>query len=421
MSRARRLLSSALATALAAIIIGVTAAAGGGPSIATLTWNPMLGTTSGPLANDAVWAIAVDGNDVYVGGKFTDFAGIPAADRIVKWNGTDQRWEALELDGSSNGSITAGTVYDIDVDDGVLYVGGNITVDTGAVDCNNLVTFTLATSTWAGFGTCPDSQIIDPSTPVYTVEKIPSGRLYVGGNFEDANGDSTFDYGIYGTLAAGNWTWSGLGDDGAGGPALNQFVSNVVVHPDGGVLLTGDFGLAGGVVGANSNVRFDTALDPNFVPQDTPAVTFYGAYNTGTQLFASGWEGAYLYLGANSWRQLCDTELGAGGTTWGALSLVSADVLLVGGNTLYACDISDGGSATEVPSAGTVRALASYRGATIVGGTSTVGTAGDYIALLGEVLPYTNSDSRQTTDAIILLVTLTAFTALAGTQLLRRA
>jgi hypothetical protein len=421
MSRARRLLSSALATALAAVIIGVTAAAGGGPSIATLTWNPMLGTTSGPLANDAVWAIAVDGNDVYVGGKFTDFAGIPAADRIVKWNGTDQRWEALELDGSSNGSITAGTVYDIDIDDGVLYVGGNITVDTGAADCNNLATFTLATSTWAGFGTCPGSQVIDPSTPVYTVEKIPGGRLYVGGNFTDANGDSAFDYGIYGTLDAGTWTWSGMGDDGAGGPALSNFVSNVVAHPDGGVLVTGDFGLAGGVTGANSNVRFDTSLTPNFVAQDTPAVTFYGALNTGTQLFASGWEGAYLYLGANSWRSLCDTELGAGGTTWGALALASTDVLLVGGTTLYACDISDGGSATEVPSAGTVRALASYRGATIVGGSSTVGTAGDYIALLGEVLPYTDTDGRQTTDAFILLVTLTAFTALAGTQLLRRA
>jgi hypothetical protein len=421
MSRARRLVNIALATTLAVATIGVTAAAGGGPSIDSLTWNPMLGTTSGPLANDAVWAVAVDGDDIYVGGKFTDFAGIPAADRIAKWNGATQAWEALESDGASDGSITAGTVYDIEIDAGVVYVGGNITVDTGAADCNNLVTFTLATAEWAGFGTCPGSQIIDPSTPVYTVEKISGGRLYVGGNFTDANGDSTFDYGIYGTLAAGNWTWSGFGDDGSGGPAFNHFVSNIAVHPDGGVLVAGDFGLAGGVTGANSNVRFDTSLTPNFVAQDTPAVTFYGALNTGTQLFASGWEGAYLYLGSNSWRSLCETELGAGGTTWGTLALVSPGVLLVGGSTLYACDISDGGSATEIPSGGTVRALTSYRGATIVGGSSPIGTDGDYIALLGEVLPYTDNDSRQATDLMILLTSLAAFTALAGTQLLRRA
>jgi hypothetical protein len=36
-------------------------------------------------------------------------------------------------------------------------------------------------------------------------------------------------------------------------------------------------------------------------------------------------------------------------------------------------------------------------------------------------LPSTNNGSRQATDAIVLLITLTAFTALAGTQLLRRA
>jgi hypothetical protein len=44
----------------------------------------------------------------------------------------------------------------------------------------------------------------------------------------------------------------------------------------------------------------------------------------------------------------------------------------------------------------------------------------DYIAVLGDVLPLTNGNSRQATDMVILLATLTALTALAGTQLLRR-
>jgi hypothetical protein len=144
-------------------------------------------------------------------------------------------------------------------------------------------------------------------------------------------------------------------------------------------------------------------------------VTFYGALNTGTELYASGWEGAYLRTGGNSWRALCTTELGTPTATWGSLATTSSGLLLVGGNGLYACDTTDGGSATLVPNGGTVRALASYRGATVVGG----GT--DYIAVLGDVLPATNGNSRQATDMVILLATLTALTALAGTQLLRRA
>jgi hypothetical protein len=418
MKRARQL----VATALAAAALVVTAAPGGPPSIADLNWNPIFGTTSAPLANGAVWAITVDGDDVYVGGAFTDFAGIAAADRIAKWNGATQAWVALAADGVTDGPIISGTVYNIAVDAGVVYVGGSYTVDTGANDCNNLATFTASTSTWSGFGTCPGSQLIDTSKTVYTVEKIPGGPLYVGGNFLDANGDTNFDYGIYGTYSGSAWTWSGLGDDGAGGPALGGFVSNVVAHPDGGVLVVGNFGSVGGVTGANSLARFDSTQTPNWFAQDTPAVSLYGALNTGTELFASGWEGAYLRTGGNSWRALCTTELGTASATWGSLATTSSGLLLVGGNGLYACDTTAGGSATLVPNGGTVRALAAYGGGTIVGASTVTGGGTDYIAVLGDVvLPSTNNNSRQATDTIVLLITLTAFTALAGTQLLRRA
>jgi hypothetical protein len=264
--------------------------------------------------------------------------------------------------------------------------------------------------------------LIDTSKTVYTVEKIPGGPLYVGGNFLNANGDSSFDFGIYGTYTGSAWSWSGLGDNGAGGPALSDFVSNVVAHPAGGVLVVGNFGSAGGVTGANSLARFDSTQTPNWFAQDTPAVSLYGALNTGTELFASGWEGAYLRTGGNSWRALCTTELGTASATWGSLATTSSGLLLVGGNGLYACDTTDGGSATLVPNGGTVRALASYGGGTIVGASSVTGGGTDYIAVLGDVvLPSTNTNSRQATDTIVLLITLTAFTALAGTQLLRRA
>ncbi len=98
--RARQL----VATVLAAVAFVVTAAPSSPPSIDDLTWNPIFGTTSAPLANGAVWAITVDGDDVYVGGGFTDFAGIAAADRSAKWDAASQAWEALAPAGATDGS-----------------------------------------------------------------------------------------------------------------------------------------------------------------------------------------------------------------------------------------------------------------------------------------------------------------------------
>jgi hypothetical protein len=412
-----------LVAALAAATLAITAApaAPEGPDLNGYDWLPIYGTGEAALSNGNIFAIKSVGADLFLGGDFTDFAGIAAADRIAKWDAASQAWEALAPAGATDGLITAGTIYNIAVDAGVVYVGGKYTVDTGAVDCDNLSTFTTATNTWSGFGTCPSNQLIVPTKTVYTVEKIPGGPLYVGGNFLNADGDGNFDFGIYGTYSGSAWSWSGLGDNGAGGPALSDFVSNVVAHPAGGVLVVGNFGSAGGVTGANSLSRFDDTQTPNWYAQDTPAVSFYGALNTGTELYASGWQGAYLRTGGNSWRALCTTELGTATATWGSLATTSSGLLLVGGNGLYACDTTDGGSATLVPNGGTVRALASYRGATIVGASTILAGGTDYMAVLGDVLPSTNGNSRQATDMVILLATLTALTALAGTQLLRRA
>jgi hypothetical protein len=74
-----------------------------------------------------------------------------------------------------------------------------------------------------------------------------------------------------------------------------------------------------------------------------------------------------------------------------------------------------------------VVASAIYRGELIVVGDTRVGFlagAGDSIARLAAPvadLPPTNRDTRGGADAALLLITLTALTALAGIQLLRRA
>ena len=451
MKRARQLVTTLLA---AAATLAVTAApVGTPPSVDDLAWSPMVGTVSSPLANSTVWSITVVGDDVYVGGAFTDFAGIAAADRIAKWNGSTNTWEALAPAGATDGAITAGTVYTIAVSGDVVYVGGRYTVDTGAVDCNNLTYFTISTQTWAGFGECPDAQLIpvNPTNSVYNIYADESGgSLYVGGKFASVNGDPLIAYAMVGqwsacvgsvfttcgasvpevtvcggvsvscAVAVPN-VWSPLGDNGSGGTALSDFVSTFAAHPDGGILVAGNFGAAGGVTGANSNARYDATLTPAWYAQDTPSVTMYGALRSGSDLYVSGWEGAHLRTAGNTWRSLCSTQLGVASATYGSMAVTSSGLLLVGGNNLYACDTAVGGQATQISNATGVRTMANYRGAILVGGTGLLGTGGDYIAVLGTILPSTNNNSRQATDTIVLLITLTAFTALAGTQLLRRA
>ncbi|MBK8821792.1 MAG: hypothetical protein IPN58_04025 [Anaerolineales bacterium] len=82
-----------------------------------------LGAGNGPIQN-IVYAIAVSGSDVYVGGSFYNVNNNEAADAIVKWDGTT--WSALGNNGMGDGAI-GGTVSAIAVDafTGDIYAGGD--------------------------------------------------------------------------------------------------------------------------------------------------------------------------------------------------------------------------------------------------------------------------------------------------------
>lgn len=74
--------------------------------------------------NYAVNAVAISGTDVYVGGFFTDVAGMATADYVAKWDGST--WSALgdngvgSADGALNGVVSALAISGSD-----LFVAGS--------------------------------------------------------------------------------------------------------------------------------------------------------------------------------------------------------------------------------------------------------------------------------------------------------
>jgi hypothetical protein len=101
------------------------------PCDGTKNWLP-LGTGINNGTNGEVWALAVIGSDLYVGGNFTAAGGI-TVNHIAKWNGSS--WSALISSNNANGingMVTALAVIGTD-----LYAGGWFTI-AGGVPAENI-------------------------------------------------------------------------------------------------------------------------------------------------------------------------------------------------------------------------------------------------------------------------------------------
>ena len=463
-----------LVAALAAATLVVTAApampaavapAPAGPDLSEYSWKPIYGATSAALSNGNILVIESVGDDLILGGDFTDFAGINAADRLVRWDGSEQEWQAIGSVGEGDGAITAGSVKAIEVSGSTIYIGGDFTVtDYLGSPRANLAWYTLPDPTftgywdyaWRGFDgdTGLGSDVIDNGSVNTIFADERSGVLYVGGQFSNGYALPNADHLILGTynacltvlgacsatlphvsacggvsisctISAPN-VWSAASDDGAGGPALTSFVSSIYAHPDGGVIVSGDFGGAGGVTGANSVAHFVGPYEsPAWIAQSgVPSVSMYPTDALDTALYVAGWEGAYRRTSGSTWEEICPSTLHIAGEQWMGLAVMSNSLVFVGSDSgLFACNPTTGG-ATQVLDSGQVLRLGIHNGELIVTSGSSIGglgDAGNYVARYSADLPPTNRDADRNTNTTLLLIALAALTALAGTQLRRRA
>jgi len=143
-----------------------------------------LGSGSNAGTNSVVYALTVyddgSGPALYAGGFF-DRAGGLIAYRIAKW-GVERGWSSLS--GGLNNSVYALTVFD----DGAgeqLYVGGLFTEADGSVPANRIAKWNG--TTWSALDEHGLNNVVGSLVGTQEVSAVGPG-LYVGGNFTSAGG-----------------------------------------------------------------------------------------------------------------------------------------------------------------------------------------------------------------------------------------
>jgi hypothetical protein len=182
------------------------------------TWST-LGTGSSNGVGNTVYALAVVGNEVYVGGFFTSAGGV-SANRVARFNTQTNTWSSLGT-GSSNG-VSGGAspyVFALAVVGNEVVVGGFFT-SAGGVSANNVARFNTQTNTWSSLGTGSSNGVNGRVNALAVV----GNEVYVGGNFTSAGGVSANYVARFNTQTN---TWSTLGTGSSNG--VNNYVNALAV------------------------------------------------------------------------------------------------------------------------------------------------------------------------------------------------
>jgi len=196
---------------------------------AALGWNTVGGAVPGMPngVNNPVYALAISGTDVYVGGAFTEAGGV-AANYVAKWNGT--AWSSLGT-GAANG--VSSIVDALAVSGPDLYVGGRFT-QAGGIAANYVAKWNG--TSWSSLGTGAANGV---NNWVWALA-VSGPDVYVGGGFRQAGG-------VAANLVA-KWngtTWSSLGTGTANG--VTGINVNALAVSGTDVYVGGSFTQAGGI------------------------------------------------------------------------------------------------------------------------------------------------------------------------------
>ena len=270
------------------------------PTFSDADWYSM-GQSPGISNRGAVYALAVIGTDLYVGGSFASAGGV-TVNNIAKWNGSV--WSAM-------GTGTDSSVYALAASGTDLYAGGEFTLAGGAV------AYRIAKwngTAWSGLGVGMDDSIYALAT---------SGTdLYAAGSFTTAGGASAS------RIAKWNGsTWTALGT------GVNQTVYALGVSGTN-LYAAGDNVTTAGGVAVNRVAKWNGISWSALGSGITSGILVRALAVSGTEVYVGGYFSAG---GANvvKWN----------GSAWSDLGSLGHDVyaLSVSGGNLYAGGSFGGG------------------------------------------------------------------------------
>jgi hypothetical protein len=171
---------------------GLFTTAGGNSATNVAKWDGSAWSALGSgVAGTGVNALAVLGSDLYVGGSFT-LAGGSSAKYVAKWNGSG--WSAL-------GSGMDGVVWALAVSGSDLYVGGEFT-RAGTTPAYRVAKW--SGSAWSALGSGVNGTL--PLNVRVSALALSGSDLYVGGSFTSAGGNGATNVAKWNGSA-----WSALG------------------------------------------------------------------------------------------------------------------------------------------------------------------------------------------------------------------
>jgi hypothetical protein len=174
------------------------------------TWSPV-----GHGLNDIVWALAVSGSDLYAGGSFTEICGNETCDsgntpamHVAKWNGSE--WSAL-------GDGLDDAVHALAISGSDLYVGGDFGRICGDAACSERGTPANHIAKWNGssWSTLGNGTSKQTGRSAVNALAVIGTDVYVGGGFKELCGNDACDSGNTTANYIAKWDghgWSTLRD-----------------------------------------------------------------------------------------------------------------------------------------------------------------------------------------------------------------
>jgi hypothetical protein len=209
-----------------------------GPAQVVALSNSQRTRLAAPAGLAGIYAIAIDGTNIYVGGDFKGLSGY-AVTNLAQWDGATG-WLSV------GGSVSGGPVRALAIKDGSLYVGGGFT-NAGGISVNAIARWDG--TNWDGLagGLHPTSSGGNRPAPIPAVRALQfvGDRLYVGGNFDTAGGIVATNIAEF---SSGTWKplISGTNNGVAGGSGVIE-VHALAANTNGELIVGGTFNQAGDV------------------------------------------------------------------------------------------------------------------------------------------------------------------------------